>query len=103
MAGPKVAGCTTGSGGTEIAQTFTADQTIGAASEYKLLMSGFTVKGVCGSDTNATAVASVRSRLAKVVVTVPGTAFNFTIAEPNTNPALYAIGLNLSVIGFTNN
>lgn len=103
LAGPKVAGCTTGSGGTEIAQTFTADKTIGAASEYKLLMSGFTVKGVCGTDTNATAVASVRSKLAKMVVTVPGTAFNFTLAEPNTSPPLYAIGLNLSAIGFTNN
>jgi hypothetical protein len=103
LAGPRVPGCTTGSGGTEIAQTFTADQKIGAASEYRLPMSGFTVKGVCGTDTNATAVASVRSRLASVIVTVPGTAFNFTLAEPSTNPPVYAIGMNLSVIGFTNN
>lgn len=103
LAGPKVAGCTaTGSGGTEIRQTFNATQTIGAASEYKLALSSFTVKGVCGSDTNNTAVASVLSHLARVVVTVPGTAFNFTLAEPNTNPAVFAIGLNLSVIGFTN-
>lgn len=102
LAGPKVNGCNTGSGGTEIVQTFNATQTIGAASQYKLPLSGFTVKGLCAGDTNATAVASVLSRLARVVVNVPGTAFNFTLAELNTNPALYAIGLNLGAIGFTN-
>jgi hypothetical protein len=103
LAGPKVAGCTTGSGGTEIAQTFTANQTIGSASVYKLPLSGFTVKGVCAPDTNGTAVAAVLSHLARVVVTMPGTAFNFTIPEPSTSPAQYAIGLNLGTIGFTNN
>ncbi len=102
LAGPKVNGCNTGSGGTEIVQTFNATQTIGAASQYKLPLSGFTVKGLCAGDTNATAVASVLSHLARVVVNVPGTAFNFTLAELNTNPALYAIGLNLGAIGFTN-
>ena len=45
---------------------------------------------------------AVLSHLARVVVTVPGTAFNFTLAEPSTSPAEYAIGLNLGRIGFTN-
>ena len=103
LTGPKVAGCATGSGGTEIRQTFNADQKIGAASQYKLTLSGFTVKGICGTDTNATAVASVLSRLARVVITVPGTAFNFTIPTDATVPSKYAIGLNLGRIGFTNN
>ena len=33
---------------------------------------------------------------------VPGTAFNFTLAEPSSNPPMFAMGLNLSAIGFTN-
>jgi hypothetical protein len=103
LAGPKVAGCVaTGSGGTEIAQTFTASQKIGAGSSYKLPLSGFTVKGVCGSDTNATAVAAVRSALARVVVTVPATSFNFTNANAGS-PVTYSTGVNLGPIGFTNN
>ncbi len=102
LAGPKVAGCGTGSGGTEIAQTFNATQTIGAASQYKLLLSGFTVKGTCGSDTAQTAVASVLSQVARVVFAIPGTAFNFTLPELNTNPPEYSMGINLGAIGFTN-
>jgi hypothetical protein len=102
LAGPKVAGCGTGSGGTEIAQTFNATQTIGAASQYKLLLSGFTVKGTCGSDTAQTAVASVLSQVARVVFAIPGTALNFTLPELNTNPPEYSMGINLGAIGFTN-
>ena len=47
LAGPKVAGCAaTGSGGTEITQNLTANLKTGAASAYKMLLWGFTVKGV---------------------------------------------------------
>jgi hypothetical protein len=104
LTGPKVAGCTaTGSGGTEISKTFTANQKIGAGSTYKIPLAAWTVKGVCGTDTNATAVSAVLGGLARVVVNVPGSSFNFTNASANSNPAAYATGVNLGPIAFTNN
>jgi len=104
LTGPKVAGCTaTGSGGTEISKTFTANQKIGAGSTYKIPLAAWTVKGVCGTDTNATAASSVLGALARVVVNVPGSSFNFTNASANSNPAAYATGVNLGPIAFTNN
>jgi hypothetical protein len=102
LAGAKVAGCTaTGSGGTEIKKTFVANQKIGAASTYKLPLAAWTVTGVCGADTAGTAVASVLGALARVVVTVPGTSFNFT--QLNSDGTTYTTGLNLGPIIFTNN
>jgi hypothetical protein len=99
LAGPKVAGCGTGSGGTEITQTFAANHKDGAGSFYTLPFTGFTVKGLCAPDTDANAVANVRAKLARVVVTVPGTSFNYT----NLDGGNYATGVNLGPIGFTNN
>jgi hypothetical protein len=102
FAGPKVAGCTTtGSGGTEISKTFVANQKIGAGSSYKIPLAAWTVKGVCGSDTTATAVASVLSKLARVVFNVPASSFNFVNANPGATPS-YSSGINLGPIGFTN-
>jgi hypothetical protein len=102
LAGPKTAGCTaTGSGGTEISKTFTANQKIGAGSSYKLALTGWTVKGVCGTDTSGTAAASVLSKLAQVIVTVPSSSFNFTNANAGT-PVSYSTGVNLGMVGFTN-
>lgn len=103
LSGPKVAGCTaTGSGGTEITKNLTANLKIGAGSSYKVgLASGWTVKGVCGTDTNATAVAAVLSKLARVAVTVPASSFNFVNANPGATPS-WSSGLNLGPIGFTN-
>jgi hypothetical protein len=98
-----VAGCTaTGSGGTEISKNVTANLKIGAGSAYKVGLAGFTVKGVCGSDTSGTAVASVLSNLARVAFTVPASSFNFVNANPGT-PVSYSSGINLGPIGFTNN
>ena len=104
LTGPYVAGCTTtGSGATEIRKTFVADQKIGAASTYKLSLAGWTVVGVCGTDTAGTAVASVLARLAQVVVTVPGTSFNFTTKNAGGTQTTYATGVNLGPIAFTPN
>lgn len=104
LIGPKVAGCTTtGSGGTEIRKTFVANQKIGAASTYKLSLAGWSVWGVCGTDTNATAVASVLSKLAQVAVTVPGTSFNFTAQNAGGTQVTYTTGVNLGPIIFTDN
>ncbi|MDO9073077.1 MAG: hypothetical protein Q7U73_07410 [Rubrivivax sp.] len=103
LSGPKVAGCTaTGSGGTEIARNVTANLKIGADSAYKVGLAGFTVKGVCGTDSNATAVASVLSKLSRVAFTVPASSFNFVNANPGAAPS-YSSGLTLGPIGFTNN
>jgi hypothetical protein len=104
LTGPKVAGCTaTGSGATEIRKTFVANQKIGAASTYKLSLAGWSVVGVCGTDTAATAVASVLSKLAQVVVTVPGSSFNFTRANAGGATVTYTTGVNLGPIIFTDN
>jgi hypothetical protein len=102
LTGPKVAGCTaTGSGGTEISKTFPANLKIGAGSAYKLSLNGWTVKGLCGTDTSQTASASVLGALARVVVNLPGSSFNFTNANTGT-PVSYSTGVNLGPIGFTN-
>ena len=108
LAGPKVAGCTTtGSGGTEIAKTFTANLKIGAGSTYKVPLAGtWTVKGVCGSDSSGTAVASVLGGLARVVVNVPAASFNFTNAAAKaqpSDPTMYPVGVQLGPIAFTVN
>jgi len=104
LTGPQVPGCSaTGSGATEIRKTFVADQKIGAASTYKLSLAGWSVVGVCGTDTNGTAVAAVLARLAQVVVTVPGSSFNFTQPNAGGSQVTYATGLNLGPIVFTPN
>jgi hypothetical protein len=101
LTGPKVEGCTaTGSGATEIKKTFVADQKIGAASTYRLSLAGWTVVGTCGTDTT---VASVLTKLAQVVVTVPGTNFNFTHPNVGGTVTTYTTGLNLGPIIFTAN
>ena len=96
LVGPKVAGCTTGSGGSEITQNLTANRKNGAGGFDTLLLSGFTVKGLCGTDSGA---ANVLAKLARVVVTVPGSSFNYTNAVDGN----YTTGLNLGPVGFTNN
>jgi hypothetical protein len=96
LTGPKVAGCTTGSGGSEITQNLTANLKNGAGGFYTMPLSGFTVKGLCGTDSGA---ANVLAKLARVVVTVPGTSFNYT----NLDGGNYATGVNLGAVGFTNN
>jgi hypothetical protein len=96
LVGPKVAGCTTGSGGSEITQNLTANLKNGAGGFYTMPLSGFAVGTLCGTDTNA---ASVLAKVARVVVTVPGASFNFT----NLDGGNYATGLNLGPVGFTNN
>ena len=105
LTGPKITGCTaTGSGATEIKKTFVADQKIGAASTYKLSLAGWTVGGLCGTDTtlsNANVIASVLANLAQVVVTVPGSSFNFT--NPASVATQYPTGVNLGPIIFTAN
>ncbi len=95
LTGPKVAGCTTGSGGSEITQNLTANQKNGAGGFYTMPLSGFTVKGLCGADSGA---ANVLTKVARVVVTVPGTSFNYT----NLDSGNYATGINLGPVGFTN-
>ena len=102
LSGPKVAGCVaTGSGGTEISKNVTANLKIGAGSAYKVGLVGFTVKGVCGTDTAGTAVAAVLANLARVAFTVPASSFNFLNANPGATPS-YSSGINLGPIGFTN-
>lgn len=96
LTGPKVAGCTTGSGGSEVTQNLTANLKNGAGGFYTMPLSGFTVKGLCGSDLGA---ADVLAKLARVVVTVPGTSFNYT----NLDGGNYTTGVNLGPVGFTNN
>jgi hypothetical protein len=100
LAGPKVAGCTTtNSGGTEITKNLVANQKIGAGSSYTMSLAGWTVKGVCGTDTNATAISTVLSKLARVAVSVPGSSFNFTNSAPG-DTTIFATGVNLGPIAF---
>jgi hypothetical protein len=98
LTGPKVAGCTaTGSGGTEITKNLTANLKIGAASGYTVSLAGWTVKGVCGTDTSATAVQAVLSKLSRFVANIPSSSFNFTNAT-GSDPSLFPTGVNLGPI-----
>ncbi len=98
LTGPKMTGCTaTGSGGTEITKTLTANLKIGAGSSYTMSLAGWSVKGICGADTAATAVQAVLSKLSRFVVNVPGSSFNFT--NPiGADPTIYPTGVNLGPI-----
>jgi hypothetical protein len=100
LAGPKIAGCASGSGGSEITKNLTAISTIGGATEYTVSLAGWTLVGAgCGGDASA---ADVLKHVARVVVNVPGTSFNFT--NPNgtagVDATAYATGVNIGAISF---
>jgi hypothetical protein len=100
LSGPKVQGCQTLSEGTELIQDFTADQKFGAGSKYMLSLSNFRVNGLCGNDTQQTALVNVLSQLARVSVKVNGNNFNFQEPLPN-DTSQFATGINFGGIAFT--
>jgi hypothetical protein len=99
LAGPKIAGCSSGSGGSEITKNLTANSTIGGASEYTVSLAGWTLATGCGGDASA---ADVLKHVARVVVNIPGTSFNFT--NPNgtagVDATAYLTGVNIGAISF---
>lgn len=101
LSGPRIQGCTTLSGGTELIQDFSANQKLGAGSTYQLALSNFTVNGLCGNDTNQTAITNVLSQLARVAVKVSGDNFNFQEPLPSDS-SQFATGINFGGVAFSN-
>jgi len=99
LTGPKVTGCASGSGGSEITKNLTANSTIGGASEYTVSLAGWTVSTACGGDVT---VADVLKHVARVVVNIPGTSFNFTNPNGTTgvDATAYLTGVNIGAISF---
>ncbi len=95
LQGPAAAGCSTGSGGSEISATFNTTQQ-GAASVYTLPLSSFTLVAGCGGDTT---VAQVLKHIAQVNVLMTGTAIQYTTPDTGTPPG-YPNGLNIGSIKF---
>lgn len=101
FSGPLIQGCTTLSGGTELIQDFSANQKFGAGSTYQLSLDNFRVNGLCGNDTNQTAIMNVLSQLARVAVKVSGDNFNFQEPLPSDS-SQFATGINFGGIAFSN-
>lgn len=101
LSGPRIQGCTTLSGGTELIQDFSANQNFGAGSTYQLALVNFRVNGLCGNDTNETAITNVLSQLARVAVKVSGDNFNFQEPLPSDS-SQFATGINFGGVAFSN-
>lgn len=101
LSGPRIQGCTTLSGGTELIQDFSANQKFGAGSTYQLALVNFRVNGLCGNDTNETAITNVLSQLARVAVKVSGDNFNFQEPLPSDS-SQFATGINFGGVAFSN-
>ncbi len=96
MAGPPVAGCASNSGRSELQTIIAAAQKIGAASNYALPLSGFTLKFACSGETT---VAQVLAKIAQVNISLIGTNIQYTVPDTSSPPA-YANGLNVGPIKF---
>ena len=96
MAGPAVAGCASNSGRSEVQRIIAAAQKIGAASNYVLPLSSFTLKFACSGETT---VAQVLAKIAQINFTLVGTNVQYSVPD-TSNPPAYANGLNIGPIKF---
>jgi hypothetical protein len=96
MAGPAVAGCSSNSGRSEVQAPLVTAQKIGAASNYVVPLSSFTLKFACSGETT---VAEVLAKVAQVNFTLVGTNIQYSVPDTSTPPA-YANGLNVGPISF---
>jgi hypothetical protein len=96
MAGPAVAGCGSNSGRSEVQAPLVTAQKIGAASNYVVPLSSFTIKFACSGETT---VAEVLAKVAQVNFSLTGTNIQYSVPDTSTPPA-YANGLNVGPISF---
>jgi hypothetical protein len=96
MAGPAVAGCGSNSGRSEVQAPLVTAQKIGAASNYVVPLSSFTLKFACSGETT---VAEVLAKVAQVNFSLIGTNIQYSVPDTSTPPA-YANGLNVGPISF---
>ena len=95
LAGPPIAGCTSGSGRAEM-QAIVSGLKIGAASTYIIPLTAFTMKAACGADTTT---AAVWAHVGQVSVTLANTNVQYVVVDPN-NANVYPNGLNIGSIKF---
>jgi hypothetical protein len=92
LQGPPVAGCGSNSGASEISRTFNT-VTQGAASEYTLPLSSFTMKFSCNGQT----IAQVLQSIAQFNILLEGTNIQYVNNQPGN---AYGNGLNIGPISF---
>ncbi|MFO1393147.1 MAG: hypothetical protein U1F09_05200 [Steroidobacteraceae bacterium] len=96
MAGPVVAGCGSNSGRSEVQAPLVTAQKIGAASNYVVPLSSFTIKFACSGEST---VAEILAKVAQVNFTLVGTNIQYSVPDTSVPPA-YANGLNVGPISF---
>jgi hypothetical protein len=96
MAGPSVSGCGSNSGRSEVQAPLVNALKIGAASNYVVPLSSFTLKFACSGETTA---AEVLAKVAQVNFTLIGTNIQYSVPDTSTPPA-YSNGLNVGPISF---
>ncbi len=96
MAGPAVAGCSSNSGRSEVQAPLVTAQKIGAASNYVVPLSSFTIKFACSGEST---VAQILAKVAQVNFTLVGTNIQYSVPDTSTPPA-YSNGLNVGPITF---
>jgi hypothetical protein len=96
MAGPVVSGCGSNSGRSEVQAPLLTALKIGAASNYVVPLSSFTLKFACSGETT---VAQVLANVAQVNFALVGTNIQYSVPDTSTPPA-YSNGLNVGPINF---
>jgi len=96
MAGPVVAGCSSNSGRSEVQAPLVTAQKIGAASNYVVPLSSFTIKFACSGEST---VAQILAKVAQVNFSLVGANIQYSVPDTSTPPA-YANGLNVGPISF---
>jgi hypothetical protein len=96
MAGPVVSGCGSNSGRSEIQAPLVNGQKIGAASNFVLPLSSFTLKFACSGETTA---AEILAKVAQVNFSLIGANIQYSVPDTSTPPA-YSNGLNVGPISF---
>jgi hypothetical protein len=94
LTGPVVAGCTSGSGGSEVKASITTT-TQGAGSIYTVPLGSLTLKAACGGDST---VAQVLAKIAAVNMTLANTNLQYVNKDPNG--VAFTNGLNIGSIKF---
>ncbi len=89
---PAVTGCTSNSGGSELTASFQTT-TQGAASEYTLALSGFTVQVACSGET----AAQILANIAQLNILLEGTNIQYRNNQPGD---AFGNGLNVGPISF---
>ena len=96
LTGPAVAGCTASPSGRSYVQTTVAALKIGAASNYTVPLSSFTIAVACSGETT---VSQILKNVAQVHYQLLNTNIQYTVPDTGS-PVAYPTGLNVGPVKF---